>query len=36
MIEKLNPLYNVLNSGGYQEDPLVTKRLDEEYKKLFK
>jgi hypothetical protein len=36
MIEKLNPLYNVLHSGGYQEDPLVTKKLDDEYKKLFK
>jgi len=35
MINKFEPLYNVMYSGGSHEDPLTTKRLDDAYRKLF-
>ena len=35
MINKFEPLYNVMYSSGSHEDPLTTKKLDEAYKKLF-
>lgn len=35
MINKFEPLYNVMHSGGSHEDPLTTKRLDDAYRKLF-
>lgn len=35
MINKFEPLYNVMYSSGSHEDPLTTKRLDDAYKKLF-
>ena len=34
MITKFKPLYNVMH-GGYHEDPLTSKRLDDAYRKLF-
>jgi hypothetical protein len=36
MISKFEPLYNVLHGDGSHEDPLISKKLDEAYKKLFK
>ena len=35
LIRKFHPLYNVMHSGEYHEDPLSTKKLDGVYKKLF-
>jgi hypothetical protein len=35
MINKFEPLYNIMHSSGSHEDPLTTKRLDDAYKKLF-
>ena len=35
MIIKFEPLYNVMHGGGRHEDPLVSKKLDAAYKKLF-
>jgi hypothetical protein len=35
MIEKLAPLYNVLHNGETHEDPLLTPKLDEAYRKIF-
>ena len=35
MIAKFNPVYNVMHGGGYHEDPLDRKRLDDEYRKIF-
>jgi hypothetical protein len=35
MINRFSPLYNVLHGGGYHEDPTATKKLDDDYKKIF-
>lgn len=35
MIVKLEPLYNVMHSGGRHEDPLTSKNLDTIHKDLF-
>jgi hypothetical protein len=36
MIHKFIPLYNVMHGGGYHEEPSSRKRLDDEYKKIFR
>jgi hypothetical protein len=35
LIQQLNPLYNVVHGGGHHEDPLLTDKLDDAYRKLF-
>lgn len=35
MIKKLMPLYNVMHTDGRHEDPMISRRLDEEYKNIF-
>jgi hypothetical protein len=35
MINRFSPLYNVLHGGGYHEDPKASKKLDDDYKKIF-
>ncbi len=35
IIIKFEPLYNVMHGGGRHDDPLISKKLDEAYKKLF-
>ncbi len=35
LIKKLNPLYNVMHANGPHEDPMMSNRLDDEYKKIF-
>lgn len=35
MIIKFEPLYNVMHNDGHHEDPLVSKKLDIIYKRLF-
>lgn len=35
MIKKLAPLYNVLHNDGTHEDPLLTRKLDDAYRKIF-
>jgi len=35
MINKFEPLYNVMHGGGKHEDPLTTRKLDDAYRKLF-